>query len=110
MPVILCDRMRYPCEVKMRDALVVAHNSIYFALPPSRQMGPTAQVRAAQLLRRNKKPLNSRMRLAFCAFCVAALEGECSLENAAVRFKADQKCSLLFSTMYHCNGCLANAF
>ena len=69
----------------MRDALIKAYNCIYFALPSSsRQMGPSTCELAAKLFLEKKGSQDDPMRLAYCTFCVAALEGDCPLENAAV--------------------------
>lgn len=75
----------FGCEDRMRDALIKAYNCIYFALPSSRrQMGPSTCELAAKLFLEKKGSQDDPMRLAYCSFCVAALEGDCPLENAAV--------------------------
>ena len=97
MPAVLSSRLADPCKVKLRDALVMAHNCVYFALPASRSMSHGDRETAARLLLNCKKDLEDPMRLDYCTFCVAALEGECSLENAAVRRAVREiaHCSLL---------------
>ena len=82
---IIYDKIIRTDNETLLDALVSAHNAILHSVQEDFSVRPPTQTLMDRIVASCKRPCKDSMKLAYCKFCITALE-HCVLDNEAVRY------------------------